>query len=57
MTRDKLLLQKDAVQRKLWKEAGQSVSQYVSLIHERASKLSAKVGKTRRSTRHASSVV
>lgn len=36
MIRDKILREKDRVQKQLWKEAGETSSGYVALVHERA---------------------
>lgn len=36
MKRDKILLEKDRVQKQLWKEAGETAYGYVALIHKRA---------------------
>jgi len=39
MNRDRVLLEKDRVQKKLWQEAGRNVSGYLALIHLEALKL------------------
>ena len=36
MTRDKILREKDRVQKQMWKEGGGSASGYVALIHKKA---------------------
>ena len=36
MKRDKILIEKDRVQKKLWAEAGKTVSGYLALIEKKA---------------------
>ena len=39
MMRDRILQEKDRVQKKLWREAGKDTAAYVLLVHERAREL------------------
>lgn len=39
MKRDKILVDKDRVQKKLWEEAGSTVAGYVALVHRKADAL------------------
>ncbi len=39
MTRDKILKEKDRVQKRMWKEAGETVSGYMELVHKRAKRI------------------
>ena len=39
MPRDKILLEKDRVQKKLWRDGGRTVSGYMALIHKKAKEL------------------
>jgi hypothetical protein len=39
MKRDKILVEKDRVQKKLWQEAEREAVAYASLIHKKASKI------------------
>ena len=39
MKRDKILKEKDRVQKEMWKEAGRNISSYLQLVHEKAKEL------------------
>ena len=39
MARDKILLEKDRVQKKLWQAGGKSISGYIELVHQKAKEL------------------
>jgi len=39
VSRDRILREKDRVQRQLWRESGGDTAGYVSLVHDRARKL------------------
>jgi hypothetical protein len=39
MIRDKILREKDRVQKQMWREAGGSASVYVELVHKRAQEI------------------
>ena len=39
MKRDRILREKDRVQKQLWRDAGKDTAAYVALVHERAREL------------------
>ena len=36
MKRDKVLVEKDRIQRRLWEESGRTVAGYIALLHRKA---------------------